>query len=215
MTQQHVQQMQQQQMQQQPTSDSRLSALETRVEGVVGTLQSVASAVTGLSDKLDRRGQTPWGVIWSAVGVGMAVLTAVGSLAFWPVTTGMSDFKAALVNVQERTDKRIEALASNQVTRAEHEVHWRSQDRDYDFMRDRIGRVEGRAEKRLDQMRADQQRLEDRFVSRAELEGRFAAQDRVVTVLRGEVDEHIRAFNERQQHRLDALDNAPAVRARP
>ncbi len=28
-------------------------------------------------------------------------------------------------------------------------------------------------------------------------------------MLRGEVDEHIRAFNDRQQHRLDALESGP------
>ncbi|GJE42975.1 hypothetical protein [Methylobacterium soli] len=152
---------QQQQMQQLPTSDSRLSALETRVEGIVGTLQSVASAVTGLSDKLDRRGQTPWAVIWSAVGVGMTVLTVVGGLAFWPVTTGMSDLKAALLMMQERADKRVEALAKTQVTRDEHEVHWRMEERLYDFQRDRISRVEGRIEKRLDRLEADKFKTRD------------------------------------------------------
>ncbi|GEP00606.1 hypothetical protein [Methylobacterium haplocladii] len=201
---QHPQQMQQQQMQ--PTSDSRLSALETRVEGIVGTLQSVASAVTGLSDKLDRRGQTPWGVIWSAVGVGITVLTVVGGLAFWPLTSGMSDLKTALQVMQDRADKRTEQVAATQVTRAEHELHWRAQERDYDFQRDRIARVEARAEKRNDQLAADLKRLEDNVVSRSELTGRFEAQDRVVGMLRGSVDEHIRAFNDRQQHRIDALD---------
>lgn len=134
--------------------DSRLSALETRVEGIVGSLNGVVSAVDSLGKKLDARGQTPWGVIWLAVGVGMTVLTVVGGLAFWPVTTGMSDLKHALVAAQDRIDKRLENLTSTQVTRAEHEVHWRMQERLYDFQRDRIGRVERRMEQRLDRLEA-------------------------------------------------------------
>ncbi|MCJ2053969.1 hypothetical protein [Methylobacterium sp. J-070] len=208
MTQQH-QQMQQPQPQLQPDSGSRLSALETRVEGIAGSLNSVVSAVNALGDKIDRRSATPWAVIWSAVGVGLTVLTVVGGLAYWPVTAGLTELKSGLLLIQDRADKRIEGLAANQVTRAEHEVHWRSQDRDYDFMRDRIGRVEARFEKRADQVRADMQRIEDRLVSGSELQARFEAQDRITGMLRGEVDEHIRAFNDRQQHRLDALESGP------
>ena len=132
--------------------DSRLSSLETRVEGIVGSLQSVMSAVNGLGEKMDRRGQTPWGVIWSAVGVGMTVLTVVGGLAYWPITGGMADMKHALITIQDRSDKRFEALTSTQVTRAEHEVHWRMQERLYDFQRDRIAAVERRFESRLDRL---------------------------------------------------------------
>ena len=132
--------------------DSRLSTLETRVEGIVGTLQSVMSAVNGLGEKMDRRGQTPWGVIWSAVGVGMTVLTVVGGLAYWPITAGMTDMKHALLTLQDRADKKIEGLTAPQVTRAEHEVHWRMQERLYDFQGDRIARVERRVEQRLDRL---------------------------------------------------------------
>ena len=132
--------------------DSRLSSLETRVEGIVGSLQSVMSAVNGLGEKMDRRGQTPWGVIWSAVGVGMTVLTVVGGLAYWPITAGMADMKHALLTLQDRSDKRLEALSSTQVSRAEHEVHWRMGERLYDFQRDRIARVERRLENRLDRL---------------------------------------------------------------
>lgn len=44
-------------------------------------------------------------------------------------------------------------------------------------------------------------------VSRSKLAGRFKAQDRISGMLRGEVYEHIRAFSDRQQHRLDALES--------
>lgn len=186
--------------------DSRLSALETRVEGIAGSLNSVVSAVNSLGEKIDKRSATPWGVIWSALATIAGVITMVGGLAYYPLKDGQTDLKGSLLLIQEKADKRIEGLAANQVTRAEHEVHWRSQDRDYDFMRDRIGRVEARAVKGLDEMKAKIERLEDHVVSRSELQGRFDAQDRVTGMLRGEVDEHIRAFNDRQQRRIDALE---------
>lgn len=145
----------------QPHVDARLSALETRVEGIVGTLQSVVSAVTGLGEKLDKRGQTPWGVIWSALGTAVGVLTVVGGLAYYPVKDGLSDMRAALLLQAERSDKRFDQFQANLVTRAEHEVHWREQERLYDFQRDRISRVEGRYDKRLD-------RLESQFFKRLE-----------------------------------------------
>jgi hypothetical protein len=192
-----------------PHVDARLSALETRVESIAGSLTEVVSAVRGLGDKLDLRGRTPWGVIWSALATIAGVITMIGGLAYYPLKDGQADLKGALLLIQDKADKRIEQLTANQVTRAEHEVHWRAQDRDYDFMRDRIGRVEARAVKGVDEMKAALQRLEDRVVSRSELAARFDAQDRITGMLRGEVDEHIRAFNDRQQRRIDALEPGP------
>jgi hypothetical protein len=145
-----VQQTQQIQQMQQP--DGRLSALETRVEGVVGTLQTVLTAISNLNEKIDRGRATPWAVIFSALGVLLSFVVAIGGLAYLPVKTDISDIKTALVSVQDRADRRLEALQSKTVTRDEHEVHWKSQDRDYDFMRDRIGRVEKRLEQRVDRL---------------------------------------------------------------
>jgi hypothetical protein len=69
--------------------------------------------------------------------------------------------------------------------------------------------VENRAVKGLDEMKARLDRLEDRVVSRGEVLARNDAQDRVTGMLRGEADEHMPAFNERQQRRIDALESAP------
>lgn len=135
--------------------DARLSALETRVEGIAGSLTSVVTAVNSLGEKLDRRSTTPWAVIWSALGVMLTFVVAVGGLAYWPIKDGQSDMKAALLTLQDRADKRIEALTATQVTRAEHEVHWRMGERLYDFQRDRISRVENRIEKRLERLEAE------------------------------------------------------------
>ena len=132
--------------------DSRLSALEARVEGIVGTLDKVVSAVSGLGEKLDKKGQTPWAVIWSALSVMLAFIVAIGGLAYWPIKDGQADIKASLLLMQERADKRFETIGANLVTRAEHEMHWRLQERLYDFQRDRIGRIEGRLDKRLERL---------------------------------------------------------------
>ncbi len=207
-------QLQQQQIQgqQQPmigNLEARLERQETRLDGFGSILDNVVKSLGALSDKLDRRSATPWTVIWGAMGTCVTVAGLVGGLAFYPLKDGQSDLKASLLLIQDKADKRIEQLAANQVTRAEHEVHWRSQDRDYDFMRDRIGRVETRAVKGLDEMKAAIERLEDRVVSRSELTARFEAQDRITGMLRGELDEHIRAFNDRQQRRIDSLEPGP------
>jgi hypothetical protein len=207
-------QLQQQQMlgQQQPAMgnlEARLERQETRLDGFGLTLDNVGKAVGALSDKLDRRSATPWAVIWGAMGTCVTVAALIGGLAFYPLKDGQADLKSSLLLIQDKADKRIEGLAANQVTRAEHEVHWRSQDRDYDFMRDRIGRVENRAVKGLDEMKARLDRLEDRVVSRSEVLARNEAQDRMTSMLRSEVDEHVRAFNDRQQRRIDTLEAAP------
>ncbi len=187
--------------------EARLERQETRLDGFGSILDNVVKSLGALSDKLDRRSATPWAVIWGAMGTCVTVAALIGGLAFYPLKDGQADLKSSLLLIQDKADKRIEGLAANQVTRAEHEVHWRSQDRDYDFMRDRIGRVEARAVKGIDELQAKIERLEDRVMSRSELVGRFEAQDRIAGMLRGEVDEHIRAFNDRQQHRLDALES--------
>jgi hypothetical protein len=207
-------QFQQQQMHGQPQPaignlEARLERQETRLDDFGSILDNVVKSLGALSDKLDRRSATPWTVIWGAMGTCVTVAALIGGLAFYPLKDGQADLKSSLLLIQEKADKRIEGLAANQVTRAEHEVHWRSQDRDYDFMRDRIGRVEARAVKGLDEMKAKIERLEDRVVSRSELQGRFEAQDRIAGMLRGELDEHIRAFNDRQQRRIDALEPGP------
>lgn len=147
-----------------PHVDARLSALETRVESIAGSLGEVVTAVRGLGEKIDLRGRTPWGMIWTALGTLVGVLTVVGGLAYYPIKDSQTDLKQALLLMQDRADKRIEALSGSLVSRAEHEVHWRSQDRDYDFQRDRIARAEDRVSRVEDRMTRRIERLEaERF----------------------------------------------------
>lgn len=137
-----------------PHVDARLSALETRVEGIAGSLNSVVTAVNALGEKLDRGRQTPWGVIWSAMSVATAIITVIGGLAYWPIKEGQADFKASLLAMQDRSDRRLETLNASVVPRAEHQEHWRQADQDFGFLRDRVGRVEERLDKRLERLEA-------------------------------------------------------------
>jgi hypothetical protein len=96
----------------QPPPDGRLLALEARVEGVVGAVQNVAASLADLNKKIDSGRQTPWAVIFSALGVMLTFTMAVGGLAYMPINAGISDLKAALIGIQDRADKRLEAVES-------------------------------------------------------------------------------------------------------
>lgn len=96
-------------------------------------------------------------MIWSALGTAVGVLTVVGGLAYYPIKDGHADLKGALLLLQDRSDKRLEALAGSQVSQAEHEVHWRLQEQEIYAVRSRVGRVEDRLTtriERLERMRA-------------------------------------------------------------
>lgn len=134
--------------------EARLERTETRLDGFGQTLNSVVAGLNALGEKLDKRGQTPWAVIWSAAGVAMTVMVAVGGLAYWPIKDGQADLKGSVLLLQERSDKRLESLATTQVSRAEHEVHWRMQEREVDAVRARIGRVEDRLTSRIERLEA-------------------------------------------------------------
>ena len=127
-----------------PHVDVRLSKLEARVEGIVGTLQGVVDAVTGLGEKLDKKSQPQWSVYISAGAFMFGVLGFVGTAWKSPIETALL-----------RQERDIGVLQSNIVTRAEHEVHWKGQERLYDYQRDRIGRVEARFDKRLERLEAE------------------------------------------------------------
>ena len=106
----------------------------------------------------------------------------------------------------ERVERDVDAVGKQVVPRAEHEAFRQIQQRDYDLLRNRLDRVEGRFEKRTDGLGREVEKLGDRTLSRSEALSRNDAQDRAVGALRNEVDEHVRAFNDRQQRRIDALE---------
>ena len=106
------------------------AALAQRVTGLEDGMKSVVSAVNGLADKLDRRGQTPWGVIASFGGVSVGVLGLIGGLAYRPIDQGMS-----------KLQEEIKVTQSQLVSRPEHQRNWSLLDRDMDRMERRLLRL--------------------------------------------------------------------------
>ena len=112
------------------------AALAQRVTGLEDGMKSIVSAVNGLAEKLDRKGQTPWGTITSLAGVAVAILVAIGGLAYRPIDAA-----------QARLDAELKVLQFQIVPRGEHERNWRVADRDL-----------AKVEKRLDVLEEQEHR---------------------------------------------------------
>lgn len=74
--------------------------------------RNVEASIKQLSDALAAGRQTPWPVIWSAVGVSFAIVVAIGGLVYAPITTGI-----------ERLETTIAVMSERMVTRQE--MDWR------------------------------------------------------------------------------------------
>ena len=135
---------------QQPTitTDSHYIALDERVHGLAvqvsglqedvhdlrGTMASSAEVaslsnkIDGLMSQLAERGRPQWQVIFTAAGVLLAVVTAIGSLAYIPVVGNQS---------------RLEGVIAREVIpRTEVERRWDWADERYKRMDDQVKRLE-------------------------------------------------------------------------
>ena len=65
--------------------------------------RNLEGSLKQLSDQLTGSSKTQWPVIWSAIGVSFAVLSAVGVLAYRPVLASQDRIEMALVRVAEST----------------------------------------------------------------------------------------------------------------
>ena len=74
--------------------------------------QNLQAALASLTNELRGSTKTQWPVIWSAIGVCFVVITAIGGLAYAPITTGMG-----------RLDQTLTSLTDKMVTRQE--MEWR------------------------------------------------------------------------------------------
>jgi hypothetical protein len=100
------------------SQDVHLAALDQRVTGLEQGIKDVVTAVSILSNEIRQGGKTQWPVIWSAVGVGISVLSLIGAMAYFPIREAQADF---------RND--LHRLDGEMVPRVEHERIWRYQER--------------------------------------------------------------------------------------
>lgn len=101
------------------TSGAHFAALEQRVSGLEGSLKDIAGQISGLSNKLDERGKTPWGIIITGAGVAFSVVVAIGGLAYAPIVTTQArlefdmrehyrELRADINRVDKDTPSRLE-----------------------------------------------------------------------------------------------------------
>lgn len=81
----------------------------------------VSNSIAALSANLAERNKTQWPVIFLAIGVASSVLGYFVTQALTPIRDANLDMKAAIVDTQ----KTIQALAANTVSRQE--MDWRAQ----------------------------------------------------------------------------------------
>ena len=124
-------------------------------------------------------------------------------------TERRNDLQAKTDDRIARVERDVDALAKQMVPRDEHRIVRELQQRDYDLLRNRIERVEGRFEKRTDGLDREVEQLQECAMTRTEALTRNDAQDRATGMIRGELDEHVRACTERQQRTIDRLDSLP------
>lgn len=67
---------------------------DRKIDRVAADLSKAISDGLGkLYDQLNARNRTPWGVIFAGIGVGVAILASLGSLAYAPVWASIGDMK--------------------------------------------------------------------------------------------------------------------------
>ena len=142
-----------------PDATIQFAALQERVHGLgqqflqleqttTRAFQQVESAIATLSAEMRAGGKTQWQTIVTSVGVIVAILGALGGLAYLPVRNGMDVLGAELRLLRDAT-----------VPRAEQAERWRRADED------------------IRALQAELRRAEVRFVGRSEYEERWRCRE--------------------------------------
>ena len=166
--------------------DTPYAALQERVSGLgqqflnfeqatTRGFQQVESAIAALSTEVRAGGKTQWQLVVTSVGVLVAILSALGALAYLPVKTGMDQLAAETRLLRDTT-----------VPRSEQSDRWRRNDGD------------------LAAHEAAILRLQDRIVPRAEHEEKWRSSERAAAELQRQIDDIKRAYGETWSAR-DAL----------
>ena len=122
---------------------SRVFALESSVDSIAEDMTEVRASLTnvvtkdemaglrqdvrGLTMQLQTQTKTQWPVIWSGLGVLLAVLVALGTLAYMPIQQGQTANQSA-----------IAALRAEQVGLSEYDARREQVDRRLDVVEDRL-----------------------------------------------------------------------------
>jgi hypothetical protein len=86
--------------------------------------QGVNTNIASLSNELRSSGKTQWPVIWSAIGVGIVILSGLGFMALQPIKDNNSRLDAAIVRLAETTQLALTKITESMVT--QQEMEWRT-----------------------------------------------------------------------------------------
>ena len=155
-----------------------IAALQERVHGLGQqflnfeqatnrSFQQVEAAIATLSSEVRAGGNTQWQTIVTSVGVLVAILGAIGTLAYLPIKTGM-----------EQITGELRVLRSDLVPRSEHMERWRRIDSD------------------IASLAALWRHQEDRLVPRLAFDERARASEARFEILQRQLDELKRSGRE-------------------
>lgn len=98
------------------------------------TVARIETSISSLTQAVSAGQRSNWPVIWSGVGVAVSILTAIGTLAYLPVTQSIQRIEAQAVRSEERTIALLEKFATGSVTQREFNRHLA----EFDRVRDRV-----------------------------------------------------------------------------
>jgi hypothetical protein len=87
--------------------------------------QGVNANLAALSNELRSSGKTQWPVIWSAIGVGVVILSGLGFMALQPIKDNTGRLEEAVIRVSESTQAQFAKVNDAMVTQKE--MEWRTQ----------------------------------------------------------------------------------------
>jgi len=83
--------------------------------------QTVNAAIGTLSNELRSNSRTQWPVIWSAIGVGVVMLSGLGFMALQPIKDNTARLEEAVIRVSENAQASLKSINDSMVTQKEME----------------------------------------------------------------------------------------------
>lgn len=87
--------------------------------------QGVNANLNAISNELRNSGKTQWPVIWSAIGVGVVILSGLGFMALQPIKDNNARLEDAIIRISETSQTAISKITETMVTQKE--MEWRTQ----------------------------------------------------------------------------------------